>query len=213
MTAPTADDRCLNPEHPDWEGDGACPRCYASLNAEVAALTDRYMKLLIENGELRRQVRDAESSGTVPMTSNPWGHGYPQLEAGPAGAEIVFGTSYLQARPRSRPAREDVVLLSVGHRTTGHPRSILLERPMAAWLHSWLASWLAQGWPGVPRRCGEFYRPDPLHMWQCDAAPGHDTDHEGPCQGWSHADGGRPGRASWPLTAAEKAAIRDAHVS
>lgn len=109
-----------------------------------------------------------------------------------------MSTDVMQIRPRTRPASEDELVVTVQHRTIGAGRSILIERAHAEKLHEWLGKWLAEGWPGVPRACGEHHRPDPLHDWKCDQEPGHDTDHEGPAVGWATADHGRPGRKSWP---------------
>lgn len=197
MTARTASG-CLNPEHPEFEG-AVCPACHAALEAEHTRLNDLYMRLLAENGELERKVRDAEGDGTVPLNCD----GHTRTELSAAGVEMIDGTACLQLRKRSRTSREDVLVLSVSHRTLGNPRSILLERPAAESLLSWLSDWVAGGWPGVPRRCGVRYRPTRLQEWICDQDPAHRegrTPHEGPPVGWPSATG-RPGRESWPLMA------------
>jgi hypothetical protein len=188
---------CVNPGHAPVK-DGACPQCYAACEAELTALGDRYMRLLSELGDAQRRVRDAESDGRVPIVTNPSVHGWPRWEVSGAGIELAHGTSVLQARPRCRKADEDTLVLSCLHRTTGGLRSILMERPMAEALHRWLGQWLAEGWPGVPRRCGVHYRPDRLRDWQCDQEPAHGTAHEGPAVIWDSRQG-KPGRESWPL--------------
>jgi hypothetical protein len=157
------------------------------------------MRTLSELREAERLVRQAESDGRVPLNAD----GRLRAEAGPAGIEMINGTDYLQLHPRSRPAAADNVVVSVGHRTTGNPRSVLLERSAAAGLYRWLGAWLADGWPGVPRRCGLFHREGQLTTWQCDGEPGHRQDHEGPAVGWDGRDG-KPGRESWPLGAEER---------
>lgn len=196
MTARSAS--CLNPEHPEFEG-AVCPACHAALEAEHTRLNDLYMRLLTENGELERKVRQAESDGLLPLNCD----GHTRAVLSPAGAEMIDGTAYLQLRGRTRVPSEDTVLLSVGHRTLGNPRSILLERPAAELLLGWLASWVANGWPGVPRRCGARHRPTRLQEWVCDQDPGHGTRHEGPPVGWLSA-AGKPGRESWPWVPGER---------
>lgn len=202
MTAVTASG-CPNPDHPEFEGT-ACPACHAALRAEHTRLNDLYMKLLTEKNELERKVRQAESDGTVPLDCD----GRFRAELTSAGIEVVDGTAYLQARARYRKPGEDTLLLSTGHRTLGQPRSILLQRPAAELLHAWLSHWVAEGWPGVPRRCGVRYRPDRLHEWTCDQDPAHLAEylpHEGPAVGWDSRDG-NPGRRSWPLAPGEREA-------
>lgn len=202
MTAVTAS-RCLNPEHPEFEGT-VCPACHAALEAEHTALSDRYMRVLRENLELERRVREAEGAGTVPLNAD----GLTRENHGPLGIEMVNGTDALQLRGRTRKPSEDVLVLACLHRTTGSPRAILLERSMVVVLTAWMLRWLSEGWPGVPRRCGAYRRPTRLREWKCDQEPGHGTDHEGPATGWP--SGGKPGRESWPLSAAERQAVRDA---
>lgn len=188
---------CLNPEHGPFEG-AVCPGCHAALEAAHVALSDRYTRLLAENGELERREREAASDGRVTLNAD----GFTRTALTTAGVEMINGTDYLQVRPRTRKPVQDVLVLSVGHRTTGNPRSILLERPMMELLHGWFEQWLAEGWPGVPRRCGVRHRPTRLSEWVCDQEPEHRTRHEGPPVGWD-AKAGKPGREAWPLSATE----------
>lgn len=188
---------CINPDH-KGEPDDVCTGCYMALNAEYTALNDRYMRLLAEAGELRRKVREAEDAGLVTRLPS----GPARYTAGETGFEAVEGTTVLQVRP----AREDVLYPSTFHRTTGSGRSFAMSRAHAAAWHAWLGWWLANGWPGVPRRCGLTHADADGRTWQCDQDPDHLTDHEGPCTGWRNTDPCKPGRDSWPLEAAERRA-------
>ena len=183
---------CTNPDHM-YGPPEACGGCMRSLSIEHAALNDRYMRLLAENGELLRKVREAEHAGTViPLPSSTL-----RYTSGEAGFEAVDGTDVLQVGPRSRQSPEDVLVLSVFHRTTGGGRSNLLTRAHAAALHAWLGWWLANGWPGVPRRCGNEHDEPRRARWRCDLDPEHAGDHEGPAIGW-YTEAGKPGREVWP---------------
>lgn len=192
---------CRNPDH-DGEPDEVCAGCYIALDREHTALNDRYMLLLAENGELRRKLNEAERAGTVvPLPSSAL-----RYTAGETGFESVDGVDALQVGPRGKKSGEDVLVLSVFHRTTGGGRSNLLTRAHAAALHAWLGWWLANGWPGVPRRCG-LEHADRFGTWRCDQDPDHRrTDHEGPAIGW-RAEGGKPARETWPWTPDERAAV------
>lgn len=191
---------CQNPEHPD--AGPACGACYAAVCAELTALNDRYARLLAENSELERRVRDSEQDGTAPTFHQ---YGATHLTWMPGGFELASGQAYVQGRPRSRPASEDSLLLTFGSRTTGPRGSILLERPDAEVFHDLTGRWLQHGWPGVDRKCGAHYRPDRLHDWKCELPPGHldapgaeyIAHHQGHAIGWPSAGGGKPGPARW----------------
>jgi hypothetical protein len=114
------------------------------------------------------------------------------------GFEHVDGRDVFQVTGRHVRPCTDELLLSVMHRTTGGGRSALLARPDVVRLRDWLDRWLAEGWDGVPRQCGDTYKPDRFHEWQCDRDPdGHPASyHEGRAVGW--AAGETPCRERWP---------------
>jgi hypothetical protein len=56
--------------------------------------------------------------------------------------------------PRHRRPTSDDLVLSVRHRTTGDPRSVLLSRAQVRELLDWLAGWYEHGWAGVRREEG-----------------------------------------------------------
>jgi hypothetical protein len=198
---------CPNPEHVPGDSDrGICPGCYTDLSTELTRLNDRYMILLTENGELHRKISEAAQRGDIiPLPDGPR-HG--RHESGERGFEAVEGTDALQVLPRSRPAREDVVVLRVMQRTMGPSsgRSQLLTRAAAEALHTWLGWWLENGWPGVPPECGQVHQDSAHRQWRCDQPPGHAVDHAGPCTGWRVTDHGKPGRKTWALALAMEAA-------
>jgi hypothetical protein len=107
----------------------------------------------------------------------------------------------LTVGPRHITPVTDDLVLAVRHRTTGGGRSALLSRPSVAGLHAWLGRWLADGWDGVPRRCGDVYRPDELHAWVCALEPGHvraGLNHSGRATAWPA--GSAPAETSWTVT-------------
>jgi hypothetical protein len=180
----------------------ACSGCYKAVCDELAVLNSQYMKLLAEANEYARKADEAASAGEIVSLPRDRRTG---TESAPIGFEAVHATTAMQVKGRYKPkkgryapAAGDELHLSVFHRTTRDGRGIVMERPQAEALHAWLGAWLEHGWPGVPRKCGRHYRPDPLHDWQCDQEPAHDGDHEGPAIGWSSKDPGKPGRATWP---------------
>lgn len=182
---------CSSPGHALLP-QGACSGCYTALSAELTALRDRHMRLMAEAGEDRRKAREAAERGEiVPLPHNRVNG----TESVPQGFEAVMATDVLQLKGRCKPPAEDEVVLCVFHRTTGGGRSILLERSQVEALHEWLGKWLADGWPGVPRKCGRHHSDD-VGEWRCDQEPGHASDHEGNPIGWR--SGRNPGRTSWP---------------
>jgi len=195
---------CINPDHM-YGLPEACGGCYAALNAEHSALNDRYMKLLEENRELQRKVDEAEHQGDVIPLPHPAHAGAAAYESTERGFEAVQGTDALQVLPRSRQPSEDVAVIRIFQRTMGPSsgRGQLLTRQTAAALHAWLGWWLANGWPGVPRRCGAEHSEPKVATWRCDQEPDHLDDHEGPAIGWYSA-AGKPDRTAWPRPADER---------
>jgi hypothetical protein len=186
---------CINPGHA--VAGATCAGCYSALSAELTALNGRHMRLLAENGELERKVREAEGRGlSIPQPADRRNG----TQGSSAGFEAVNSEEVLQISGGTRPAASDEVVLRIMYRTTGAGRAILLERAAARALHGWLGWWLENGWPGVARQCGEHHRLDDwVHDWQCDQDPDHRGDHEGPAIVW--AAGERPRqRRSWPRT-------------
>jgi hypothetical protein len=191
---------CANPDHM-YGPPEVCAGCYAALEREHTALNDRYMRLLAENGELERKVREAGHQGDVIPLPHPLHVGAAAYESGPAGFEAVQGTDALQVLPRSRQPSEDVAVIRIFQRTMGPDssgRGQLLTRATASALYAWLGWWLVNGWPGVPRRCGQEHSEAKVATWRCDQEPDHLDDHEGPAIGW-YSEAGKPGRESWPL--------------
>lgn len=196
---------CRNPDHM-YGPPEVCGGCYAALNAAHTALNDRYMLLLEENRELARKVGEAEHQGDVIPLPHPLHAGAAAYESGERGFEAVQGTDALQVLPRSRKPSEDVAVIRIFQRTMGphsSGRGQLLTRATAAALYAWLGWWLANGWPGVPRRCGQEHSEARVATWRCDQEPDHLDDHEGPAIGW-YSEAGKPGRESWPRPADER---------
>lgn len=171
----------------------ACSECLDEVFAKLASLTDRYRVLMDESAENYRIARDAGKRGEiVPLNDDDGTRG---TAAAPQGFRAVHDVTYLEITGRHRPAAEDKLVLAIGHRTTGNPRAVLLERSQVEALYDWLGEWIANGWPGVPRRCGQRHQPDRLHTWVCSLDPHHGGDHEGDPVRWP--TGPKPGRRSW----------------
>ena len=61
-------------------------------------------------------------------------------------------TGLLTVTGRHRKPVTDELVITLQHRTTGNPRSIVLSRDQVQDLSDALTTWLSEGWPGVAKR-------------------------------------------------------------